>query len=723
VARDSQRLLIGTASRAAVLRRWLTGTFTGRALAIGAIIKIVAFAAGLAMQQATAIAVADTIGDMCLVSGAATLLYRLFVDARRQLLWRIRRKLTISYIFIGVVPALLIISFFLVGGLVVFFNVGAYAMKTRLDALVEQAHFIADSTVIELQQIRTPDGVQDVLRRRHAAAATRYPLVSFAIVGGSGPRCAVAARSGIPLSATVVGAWAHAAEPTSVPEWVPCDGHAGLVTYTEAGQTRAAARALAWVAGTEFAHAVIVDIPIDAALVEQFRQDTGIEVGRFARSRSRGVGTAATPLPDLEPRRSAPVPVGRTPSQPARALEASERFPWLSLVDQVGWRTGERGTLVVEFRMALFAVYDRISSTSATRFDTLTFGDAILLILAVVGVLFLVIVGVAFLMGLGLARSITGAVHELFVGTERVRRGDFGHKIAVTARDQLGELAASFNSMTASIEDLLQQKAEKERLEQELRIARGIQMSLLPQGTLTMRGIGVMAHCEPAREVGGDYYDFLAVDDQTLGVLIADVSGKGTSAALYMAVLKGIVLSLSGLHTSPRELLIDANRIISRHLDSRSFITVAYALVDLRTRTLRYARAGHCPLIYVPGAHAVSREPVILTPDGMVLGLKLDEGQMFTRLLDEITIPLGPGDLFLLYTDGISETMNADGDCFGDVRLADALREQDDLDPEALMARILEHTRGFAGATAQQDDMTMVLIRVDESGAVAVVSQ
>jgi serine phosphatase RsbU (regulator of sigma subunit) len=106
--------------------------------------------------------------------------------------------------------------------------------------------------------------------------------------------------------------------------------------------------------------------------------------------------------------------------------------------------------------------------------------------------------------------------------------------------------------MTASIEDLLQQKAEKERMEQELRIARNIQMSLLPQGPLLMPGISLTAHCEPAREVGGDYYDFLPIDDHTFGILIADVSGKGTSAALYMAELKGIMMSLSQRHRSPR---------------------------------------------------------------------------------------------------------------------------------------------------------------------------
>ena len=206
-------------------------------------------------------------------------------------------------------------------------------------------------------------------------------------------------------------------------------------------------------------------------------------------------------------------------------------------------------------------------------------------------------------MGLALARSITGSVHELAAGTERVRRGDFTGRVAVHSRDQLGELAESFNSMTASIEDLLQQKAEKERLEQELRIARSIQMSLLPHGSLVFPGVSLSGHCEPAREVGGDYYDFLPLDGARMGILIADVAGKGTSAALYMAELKGIVLSLSQRHASPRDLLIDANRIISKHLDARSFITMTYALVDLQARTITVARAG-------PVTASWSRTPV-----------------------------------------------------------------------------------------------------------------
>jgi sigma-B regulation protein RsbU (phosphoserine phosphatase) len=325
----------------------------------------------------------------------------------------------------------------------------------------------------------------------------------------------------------------------------------------------------------------------------------------------------------------------------------------------------------------------------------------------------------ALIAGFALAKSLTGSVHALFAGTERLRQGDFTHKIAVRSEDQLGELAVSFNDMTASIEDLLRQAREKKRLEEELRIAHEIQMSLLPQGPLLMEGLSVTALCVPAREVGGDYYDFLPLGNQRVGVLIADVSGKGTSAALYMAELKGLVLSLSEIHASPRTLLIAANRIIAHHLDARSFITMTYAVIDLRARTMTYARAGHTPLIYVPGvcANGAPRQVQILAPDGMVVGLKLDNGEMFQRHLVEETIALQPGDLYLLFTDGISEAMNAHDDLFGETRLGQLVETHAHLPSEELRERMLREIAAFVGDAPQHDDMTMILVKVDEVAA------
>jgi sigma-B regulation protein RsbU (phosphoserine phosphatase) len=137
-------------------------------------------------------------------------------------------------------------------------------------------------------------------------------------------------------------------------------------------------------------------------------------------------------------------------------------------------------------------------------------------------------------------------------------------------------------------------------------------------------------------------------------------------------------------------------------------------VIDLREATVKYARAGHCPLVYVPGPYAASRTPQLMAPDGLVLGLQLDQGRTFVRLLEEVTVPLGRGDLFVLYTDGLSEAMNAHGECFGDLRLAALVAQHADLGADELRERVLREIDAYTGSAAQQDDMTMVLVRVEQ---------
>jgi serine phosphatase RsbU (regulator of sigma subunit) len=684
----------------------LTGTFPGRAVIVGALIKLVAFVITMAAGHSTAVDRFDSLGDIALVTAAVVLGYRVYIDTKRRLLWRVRRKLIVSYVFVGVVPVLLIISFFLVAGVLLFFNVSAYVLQNKFASLVDETRFFAESAALELQQARTVDEVRAALTRRQGAAAIRYQLSSYAIVPMP-KRCT--AQSLIPLDGVITaGAWSHVQPPRTIPDWVACNDIASLMTESAADGEHAFARAVTWPAG--LSAAVIVDIPFDADLTRKVHDETGITIGdmlagEFIEEPAQSEQGSKGKAPEKSRLLIGPLKIG-TGAQGGGVQSAA-------VVVYRDWATGEMSRLFIRFGIEPATVFRYLSGPSF-GFSSLTFGQVLLILLAVIGVMFLIIQGVAFLMGLTLARSITGSVHELFVGTERLRRGDFSHKIAIRSRDQLGELAASFNSMSASIQDLLEQKAEKERLEEELRIARSIQMSLLPSGSHSIRGVSLTGHCEPAREVGGDYYDFLPLDQSRIGILIADVAGKGTSAALYMAELKGLMLSLSQLHASPRQLLIDANRIISKHLDARSFITMIYAVVDVERRTLTVARAGHCPLVFVPGSHASCRDAQSIQPDGMVLGLALDTGDVFNRLLEEVTLPLGQGDLFLLYTDGISEAMNVDGDCFGDARLADLAREHADLGSSELRERILDEVRRFAGAAPQHDDMTMVLVRIGD---------
>jgi serine phosphatase RsbU (regulator of sigma subunit) len=511
------------------------------------------------------------------------------------------------------------------------------------------------------------------------------------------------------LQAVRLGPWSHASAPTEVPAWVDCDGFTGLLATAGAGSGvgEMFVRGIAFPLSPMPRYAVVVDLPIDMAMRERMRREIGIDVREVA-----AVGDGeVSPVPAAD----APAP-----ETAGRANPVSGPLTWVTFVDFRDWTTGKVGSLLVTTQLNLQDIYARLAAAQGVVGNR-PFGQALLLVLlVVVGGLFFVIEVVALVVGLALARSITGSVHELFEGTERVREGDFSHKIAITANDQLGELAASFNSMTSSIERLLREAAEKKRLEEELRIAHEIQMSLLPQGPLNVPGLSAAAVCIPAREVGGDYYDFLALGDGRVGILIADVAGKGTSAALYMAQLKGLVLSLSRIHLSPRVLLVTANRIIAEHVDSRSFITITYAVVDLHARTMTYARAGHTPLIHVPAARNSERHARVLAPSGMVVGLRLADDEMFERLLEEEVIPLQTGDLYVFFTDGISEAMNAADDCFGEARLGRLVEENANLSSEELRERVLHEVAAFVDGAAQHDDMTMILLKVEAPQAAEV---
>src|SRR5262245_17046381 len=681
-------------------RAWLMRTFAGRLLIMGVVLKSVAWIGEVTEWRAGLFSALDTLGGLTILISAIVIGYRVYVLARHRLLWRVRRKLILSYVFIGVVPVLLVAVFFTLGGLLFFFNVSAFMLRNHVASVVDGAQFLTQAAAPTLDAASTVAQLTAGLATRQAAAAAGYPLVSYALVPadrvcGSAPNALAAA--------VVAGPWSHVNAPRAIPAWVPCSGFAGLITYPAEGGTRIAARAIAWPAGLR--SALVVDIPFGDALIREFHDEMGITIEAYS-----------IVEPDDRPDQiAAGARRGRLVDGPVNLRLGQEKEPlgWVAFLDYTDWKTGAMNPLTVGFRVGPAAVYRYLSGPSFAPLDNYNLGQIFLILLTVIACLFLIIQAVALVMGLSLARSITGSVHELFAGTERVRRGDFSHKIAIRSRDQLGELAGSFNSMTASIEGLLREKAEKERLEQELRIARNIQMSLLPQGPLHMPGVSLSGHCEPAREVGGDYYDFLPLDDDRLGILIADVAGKGTSAALYMAELKGLVLSLSRYHVSPRTMLIEANRIISKHLDSRSFITMTYVVVDLHARTMTCARAGHCPLVYVPGPDASSRAPQVLTPEGMVLGLQFDLGDTFDRLLEEVTLPLGRGDLFVLYTDGISEAMNLQGDYFGDQRLVELAERNADLKSDDLCERILSEVHTFAGDAAQHDDMTMVLLKIN----------
>jgi serine phosphatase RsbU (regulator of sigma subunit) len=217
--------------------------------------------------------------------------------------------------------------------------------------------------------------------------------------------------------------------------------------------------------------------------------------------------------------------------------------------------------------------------------------------------------------------------------------------------------------------------------------------------------LDIAALSEPSMEVGGDYYDFVALNADCLGVVVGDVSGKGVSAAFYMAEVKGIFQSLSKICTSPRELLMRANQALMGSLERKTFISLLYAIFDVPRWSLTLARAGHCPMIYISDS-----TPNLVRPTGIGLGLTYDE--RFEESTQEMTISLKKGDVCIFYTDGLNESRNAEGEEFGFERLLQTAVNNRSESAEKIKVNILQEIRNYMGDASYGDDITLVVVKV-----------
>ncbi|MEX1138974.1 MAG: GAF domain-containing SpoIIE family protein phosphatase [Bacteroidota bacterium] len=273
-------------------------------------------------------------------------------------------------------------------------------------------------------------------------------------------------------------------------------------------------------------------------------------------------------------------------------------------------------------------------------------------------------------------------------------------------QDDIDVLSAFADHVTIAIENsrLIEQSLERERLRQELMVAQAMQKRLLPQRFPENKRMEVAAISEPSLEVGGDYFDFVTLDADRVGVVIGDVSGKGVSAAFYMAEVKGIFQSLSKMLKSPRELLIRANETLMENLERKAFISILYAIYDTAQSTVTLARAGHCPMILISqSGHELIR------PNG--LGLGLTEGDLFQTSTEERTLALKPGDVCILYTDGITEARNSEGEEFGYERLVELAGAVHQLKALEIQNRILSEIRAYCGKAGFDDDLTLVVVK------------
>jgi sigma-B regulation protein RsbU (phosphoserine phosphatase) len=349
-------------------------------------------------------------------------------------------------------------------------------------------------------------------------------------------------------------------------------------------------------------------------------------------------------------------------------------------------------------------------------------------ILMGVAIFFAIIELVALIIGTRMTRTVTAAVADLHVATRHVDRGDFSHRIPVKSSDQLADLANSFNSMTASIEKLMLEQREKQRLENELAIAQEVQAQLFPRQVSELESLEVHGFCRPARTVSGDYYDFLSASSHKLILAVGDISGKGISAALLMATIHSAVRAYSvenlpqmrepvavgavagsgrvmatwpeGIEVSPGALLGLLNHQLFESTPPEKYATLFLGIYDGRSHTLTYSNGGHLPPILIGKDGSVRR----LEAGGTVVGLF--DGMTY----EEDSVVMVPGEVFLAYSDGVTEPENDFGE-FGEQRLIELVRENRHLPLPQISQIVTMAVDDWIGDKEQPDDVTLVLAR------------
>jgi sigma-B regulation protein RsbU (phosphoserine phosphatase) len=247
---------------------------------------------------------------------------------------------------------------------------------------------------------------------------------------------------------------------------------------------------------------------------------------------------------------------------------------------------------------------------------------------------------------------------------------------------------------------------EKKRLDHDLEIARDIQRILLPSEAPVVEGFEISGLNIPARHVSGDYFDYIKVDDDRLGVAIADVSGKGVPASIIMAICRSVLRSQAAGNPSPADVLQKVNRQLYPDIKEDMFISMAYVVLDYVRKTVTLCRAGHdAPLHYEHRTQTITP----LKPPGMVVGI--DSGSVFDRITSDFVLTLEKDDCLLLYTDGVTEALDANGDEFGFDRMIECVRASAASGAPAIIARIIDELRNFVGSQPQNDDITLIAIR------------
>ena len=631
---------------------------------------------------------------------------------RSQLLWRLRNRLIVTYVFIGVIPVFLLVMISLI---TLYLLAGQFAS------------FVVTSDI--------------TAHLRSMEAANRAIASHLAThISGSGKLDADALGHARPhrpeWSRRQVCVWyRNQSQPYCAgPEGAPGFDSPSFITgdFRDIVRDRGTLYLRTATVLAPESLRVIVSEPLDKDFVEKIAGDLGL-IAVYGAQRPAASDNANSTAP-AQQNASKPYSAFADRKQREQTFSAGTIPPASGTLDHgitfpiplqvVDWATGER-----QRAGALAEVETRPSVLYARLFAALgDYAKGVEYILLSIAIVFAIIELLALFVGTKLTRSITSAVDQLYEATKHINRADFSHRIPVQSSDQLATLANSFNLMTTSIEKLVQEQKEKQRLEGELAIAQEVQAQLYPKLITQLENLEVHGFCRPARTVSGDYYDFLALNSDKLMLAVGDISGKGISAALLMATIHSAVRAYSiedrsvlretaavgaaggsGLmlaseskwtEASPAALLTLLNHQLYESTPDAKYATLFLGIYDGETRRLTYSNGGHLPPILI----SEDGSSQLLSCGGTVVGL-------FDNLsFPEATVQLRRGDVLVAYSDGVTEPENDYGE-FGEERLIQLVRGNRHLPLERITEIVTVAVADWIGDNEQPDDVTLVLAR------------
>jgi sigma-B regulation protein RsbU (phosphoserine phosphatase) len=634
------------------------------------------------------------------------ILYRWLVN---HVLWKVRNRLIVTYLLMGLAPVVLFATLATIAAYVFSGQFATYAATSALDSILGRLSAENQAFAVHVAHAIA-----------HAPSANSVELGDYE-----------AANHSIP-GRLIVDAWVsnqidhhhlllisdgkelpqhNADDPLDYPTWSR-DGFRGIVL----DRGRLFLRAVNVRTVADHQVTFVSSAPLDRGTVNQLAQGLGLihiipDVSRAFEENEAKTGSRRARPSKLAAETSGTISGGILPP---RSFLLDRQITFSTPLTTTEW---EKGTSLI----SLMSVTSRPALLYKHLFGAAVFvGTAIRYGLIALAIIFAILELIAFIMAIRLNRTITNAVADLYRATVAIDSGNFAHRIRVQRRDQLAALSTSFNTMSESLEGLLEQQREKERMQSELEIAQEVQNNLFPQGQVEMPGLELHGVCKPARTVSGDYYDFLIMGESELTLAMGDISGKGISAALLMASLHSAVRAYrfagedcfsdgggtdrffqgGATFSSPGKVLSLLNRHLYRSTQPEKYATLFLAHYNTNTRKLVYSNGGQLP-------------PFVLCANGTVR--RLDRGGSVVGLLDGLSyeegvVTLEPGDILIAYSDGVTEPENEFGE-FGEERLIEMVERHRHLPLAAISQQVLQALRAWIGEQEQPDDITLVLAR------------